>query len=515
MKKDSIKRVISVLILFTMVFLFACSQEDDIDSEFGKEMAATAEPHQGVQDEAKRISGESNPLPDIEVEKKIKWLTWHPMDETSATAELFKAKYGVPDKENGDNIISLLTVKYDDRYERLGMLIQSGDSPDMFQFEERNYPYSVYNKLCEPVDEIFDFDKPEWDATRDTMKLFNWGGRNYTAITVLNNSTSLLFYRKSVVEGAGLKDPYELWQKDEWDWNTFMDMCKGFTDVEEGKYSVMGYYIDESAILTTGVGILSLENGLLKNNLDDLRIERAMDLLSQLSANDYRYPYHELNNWNLNKGLFRSGNLLFWNDGPWVYQEDLTEYRRRDDWADDEVCVVPFPKDPNSDIYYQRGKQDAMMLAAGAQNKEGFEAWVMCELVAANDEGMKEQSRDKLKVDYHWTDAQLDALDKILELPVVFDFKNGIGEDLADATNSRSPIESLTKPVIVEGESFIQHREAYRGVIEKRIADMNSDSGPPNIKGGGVPVQLILAIVIGLAVLVVIGIVVFKKIRGY
>jgi len=464
--KNKFARVAAVLIIASVLLLVACNGDGrpgDADTM-----------HEGVQERAEVIAEDySHLFPDVEVTQKIRWLSWYALDENAPTAEIFRAVYGVPDEDGGDNIIHFMNVAYEDRLERLSALIASGDSPDMFQFEERHFPFGAYMRQFDPVDDLFDFDAPEWEATRDVMRLFEWGGHNYAPIHMLVPSTALLFYRNSVVQQAGLPDPYELWNRGEWDWNAFLDMCQQFTDPANNMYSIMGWFIDEAAILSTGIGILTIEDGLLQNNLDDRRLDRAMDFLHGLAINDHRFPYHEVNNFELNPAEFRNGNILFWNDGPWVYQQTLTRFRERDGWADDEVRIVPFPRDPHAAQFYHRGKHDSFMLVAGSRNHEGYKAWVTSALIAAQDGPMETQARDRMKEVYHWTEHQLEVLDRIQEESVlVWDFKNGIGADIACAV-SDSPVENLTKPVIVEGESFTQVREENRGVIEPRIARIN------------------------------------------
>ena len=100
--------------------------------------AATNDTDAAVQDLASNTEVDK----DLNPTKKIKWLCWWPIDETSAESELFKANYGVPEEgstaygeEFADKIFVFNQVSYGDRYDALGKLVASGDSPDMFPFE--------------------------------------------------------------------------------------------------------------------------------------------------------------------------------------------------------------------------------------------------------------------------------------------------------------------------------------------------------------------------------------------
>ncbi|MCL2071878.1 MAG: extracellular solute-binding protein [Oscillospiraceae bacterium] len=473
MKKRA-KKVLSVLASASLVLsvAVACTGTEEIDSGDGGPGGPKPGESEAVQQRAEELK-DHEALPDVEVTEKLKLLRWFEMDETSPTAELFKARYGIPDEANGENVVTYLSTTYENRYTRLASLIMAGDSPDFFQFEERGFPYGVYIDQFSPIDDVIDLSGPEWDPTRDVIELFNWGGKNYTAITELNNSSALLYYRKSVVQEAGLEDPYDLWQRNDWTWDTLRRMVTDFSDPANNKYGIVGYYIDEATILSTGTGLISIENGMLKNNMDDSRIERALDFLQELAVNDFRYPYDVLSQHQIGPQPFRSGNILFWNDGPWRYQETLAPIGEADQWAEDEVGIVPFPRDPQANEFFHRGKQDALMLVAGSQNKDGFKAWTQASIVANYDEVMMQIGREKAMSDYKWTPKHLDILEAIRKLTPVWDFKNGIGPDVSDATID-SPVENLTKPVIMTGASYTQLRGENSGPIIARIAEINA-----------------------------------------
>jgi multiple sugar transport system substrate-binding protein len=173
---------------------------------------------------------------------------------------------------------------------------------------------------------------------------------------------------------------------------------------------------------------------------------------------------------------FGGGDVLFFNDGPWRYQETFTKFRERDNWADDEVRMVPFPRDPNADRTFIRGKQDALMLVQGATNIEGFRAWTYSSLMAHQDPEMRAATRERDKQNHHWTDHQLDILEELRTptdaLTLVWDFKNGIGPTLSDPILD-TPIERLTKRILVEDDTYTQVREEERGAILAGIAVMN------------------------------------------
>lgn len=481
--------VSSVLTLSMLLSLTACTTEsesldtDETTTTTTEYVRTTLETDENVQSEVERLQDQVKDET-VEVTKKIKWLAWYEIDETSAPYELFKQVYGVPEEgdtsygDDADDIFSFQNVSYGNRYDTLATLIQSGDSPDLFPFEIQNFPYSVYKNMFQPIDGIVDTTTDEWSATRDVMDKFMWGGKNYCAVTTVN-SFSLLWYQRSVVEEAGLDDPYDLYKAGEWTWDTFLAMCEGFSSPEEGKYCLDGWNPENSFIATTGIPLIEITDGQLVDNMNDVRIERVMDMLTTMCTQNYRYPRHELNGHGINLSAWANGDTLFFDDGTWALESATWQkYIKNNVFSADDVFFVPFPRDPNADDYYQMMKQDAFMLVAGAENVDGYKAVIAVNLACANDESVALASREKGKNDFGWTDEQYDLLDEIATLSPVFDFKNGIGEDIAGTSTAENDIESLTKTPYVYGtSSYTQLRAENEGRIRARLDLLNASLG--------------------------------------
>ncbi len=422
--------------------------------------------------------------PDLKVKKRIKWLAWWDIDENTAAAELFKEVYGVP--ETGDNpdyegrIFERINVAYYDRYDKLSDLIAADSSPDLFPFESADFPYGVVKGRYQPIDEIIDLESEKWDNSRDIMDKFMVDGKHYCAIPEISFN-SLLYYRKSVIKDAGLKDPRTLFKNDKWTWDTFLDMARKFQKSGDNKYVIDGYNSDSIFVASTGTPIVSGSNGVLTNNMYNANVERAMDLLSTLCKENLRYPIHEFNGWVINPKAWADGDILFYGDGgTWSFEDTLSKFAQKFDWSDDEICVVPYPRDPKADKYYHSMKQDALMWCKGSKNSAGVAAWIDCCAVSSLDKKVIKDNIKSQKNKYGWSDYNLDfiysqtALDGTSKLTPVFEFKDGLGSDIADAGYADKPVEQLTKYVYLTGEqTYDQLRKANFPVIDNRINEIN------------------------------------------
>lgn len=452
---------------------------------------ATFDTDKDVQDAAKSAADKLD-NPDLEVDTRIKWMAWWEIDETAANAELFKEVYGIPEKgieksanyDHTGRIFDYMYTDYNSRYDKLATAIQSGDSPDLFPFEIRDYPYGALQGRYQPIDGIVDLTTDKWTKAKDVMDQFVLNGKQYCAIYEISFD-SLLYYRKSVIEDAGLEDPRELFENDNWTWDTFLDMARKFQktgDDENPKFVTEGYNTEIELLVSTGTPLISIEGGKLVNNMNSANVQRAMDLLSTLQSENLRWPIQE-NGWSVNPKLWAQGNILFYaNGGTWEFEGDsgLKKFADRFSWDEDEIKVVPYPRDPQADKYYHFMKQDALMWCKGSTNANGVAAWIDCCVTTSLDDKVTAASRKQAKTKYGWTDYNLDfiysqtTLDGTSKITPIFDFKNGIGNDIADAGRAESPVEALTKTVYLSGEkTYAQLNAEYFTQIDTRVNEIN------------------------------------------
>ena len=274
-----------------------------------------------------------------------------------------------------------------------------------------------------------------------------------------------------------------MFENDEWTWDTFLDMARQFQQSGDGKYVIEGYNPENEFVVSTGTPIIENDGTKLINNMNNANVERVMDLLSTLQKENLRYPLHELNGWSVNPKAWAQGDILFYgNGGTWEFEGDsgLNKFAQRFGWNDDEICVVPYPRDPQADKYYHFMKQDAMMWCKGSTNDAGVAAWIDCSVTSSLDPAVTAASKQQSKDKNGWTDYNLDfiysqtTLDGTSKLTPIFDFKNGIGTDVADAGKAESPVESLTKTVFLTGEkTYTQLREENFATIDTRINELN------------------------------------------
>ena len=142
-------------------------------------------------------------------EKELEWLSYFDINPTKKEPEkrtdltLFEEKGG--------------KIKYSqtssmNKYDKLAARLMSNNPPDMFWYEQSmTFPANCIKEMFQPVDDIVDFDSAMWSDVKDVAEQFTLNGKHFVApINFLPGS--VITYDKSMIDAAGLDDPYELYQ---------------------------------------------------------------------------------------------------------------------------------------------------------------------------------------------------------------------------------------------------------------------------------------------------------------
>ena len=124
------------------------------------------------------------------------------------------------------------------------------------------FPSFVAKGMAAPLSDHYAFSKdPNWqgDGNRNNF----WNGKLYGLNTGTSGPGWGLWYNKSMLRAANLKDPADLVKQGKWNWTTFLDMCQKLTKTSGGNTTQWGYY-DEylfmNLILTNGGEMIDIDN---------------------------------------------------------------------------------------------------------------------------------------------------------------------------------------------------------------------------------------------------------------
>lgn len=406
-------------------------------------------------------------------EKELEWLSYFDINPTKKEPEkrtdltLFEEKGG--------------KIKYSqtssmNKYDKLAARLMSNNPPDMFWYEQSmTFPANCIKEMFQPIDDIVDFDSAMWSDVKNVAEQFTLNGKHFVApINFLPGS--VITYDKSMIDAAGLDDPYELYQNGEWNWDNWYDMMSEFVsnapaDVE--RFGINGWF-QTQVIQQTGKTMVNYDGEKFTNNINDPDIERAEDLLYQVGKNNLVNG-----NWLGNaKQALKDGNLLFYCMGTWAMTGNNGP-SDADTWR-----VVPVPSDPNTDEKYMTSDMTAYMWVRGSTAKEAVKCWYECCRMANTDETYKENGKEKfLNANPNWTEDMYQVIVDCSssEYNQVFDYGYGISSTMSDDNANEDgncvtrKLYEYTNKADENGKQFswTELRESYSATVDAELKTIN------------------------------------------
>ena len=414
------KILAGVMALSLTAALTACGGGNGADSETTTSEATTttkatvAVNTEGLKDEEQEsLSSVLDQLPDTELaNKEIKWLAHYDLNPSNdgsskkVELELFEQKYG--------GKITYIPTTWEKRYDDLSTNVLGGTGVDFFPGDDaNNYPKGIINGMFQSVDDYIDLDSAIWQNVSNAMDLFKFGGKHYQFVTGVT-AEQVVIYDTSTLEAQGFDDPWELYQKGEWNWDTFKQMLLDFVDPDADQYGLDGWFNEKPLMLTCGVAPVELRDGQLVSNLYDERLEKSMNFMYELSQNGLVLD-KSLFDWSEHPEFIGEGKELFYICGAYTLEGSPDIWNPKFGSSED-VMFVPVPKMDDADEYYLPAGLEAYMLCKGAQNPEGVARFMECILAANSDTGSLEIADRKRKDDYGWTDDMIQMRYRINEM---------------------------------------------------------------------------------------------------
>ena len=268
--------------------------------------------------------------------QKIKMLLWWDVAaHDKAEADLFYEQTGIQVMFEASTI---------DKYQStLSGKIMAGNPPQCSAILSEWYPQPITRGLMQPIKNT------GWDYTNKTddiyslgmMEQFAYKGEMYGVALKGSNAPTyeVMFFNKEVLAQYGVKeDPYQLWKKGQWNWDTCLTIAKQCTDAKNERYGIVclsQYYW----MLSAGQDfVLSDGNGLVNN------IHSSKLLESWTQAWDMVYTHKVMpTNFSQQKELFYAGLIAMFGVGSYFMQDDTSSTQYVPQNVKFDYGVVPFP----------------------------------------------------------------------------------------------------------------------------------------------------------------------------
>lgn len=368
--------------------------------------------------------------------------------------KLFEETYG--------GTIDYQQIPWAGRIEKLQTLISSGDSPDLVDKEDMTFPYMMSKNVYRDMTEYFEkyMDEPHWtEGYKELIERFAWNGKHYYYPWTVNALPNCLIYNADVFETLGIEDPKNLYDRGEWDWNSFKATMTEFmnknSEAEGGVYGILSSEI----FITTGVPLISIDDGKVTNNLNNANIDRAADFLMELRKEGFT------KNLGIESDPLATSKMAFLGVGGWK----LADFCKNN--SDQTFGFVPYPRDPLADKYYYNTTTFSYMVPSGSPNPEGSAAFINIIRKCQVDPELQAVVNQSVMNDMQYSQEQFDFMklfENIDNYDMVLEGYGGFGNELSDI------ISDMLTNIAFESEenaSWTQLRTQQEGAIDAYLRD--------------------------------------------
>ena len=426
-------------------------------------------------------------LPDVSeaagANSTVKWCAhYDPFQNYSEDEIVNTGFYTFTEKYGGS--LEWMEVEWGSRWDSLGQYLLGGTPPDLFPGETAIFPTYVMKGMFAPVNNYIDFDEPLWGDMKDYA--YDWFsiGDNVYAAVVDADYGEVVPYNRRVLEEWGFDDPAELYWNDEWTWDIFEEMCEDFSDPDDDRYALDGWYFSASLMESSGQQLVvkNKDTNKFSSNLDDPALERIATILADLNKNECTYPWFS-NGWacrdNSATGAgVKDGKCLFWIVAPWGFTAPIAENAQT--WGDTttELMFAPLPRDPNGDgKYYLSSNPNAYCIINGSRNPEGAALIISCARFQTLDPIVKAIDRKQLQQTYGWTDEMCDMADECYRLAngdsVIINYNDGYGSNLAAVVSYEGTMKAIGHSTSRSPETWAQLKEANSDLVDYHLGLLN------------------------------------------
>ncbi len=223
--------------------------------------------------------------------------------------------------------------------------IMSAKKMDLVTTHRDGFP--LFLNLAQALDPYIEFKNLKYSPGVDKKFMLQTQWKDaYRCIAPLGD-TDVIWYNQTMVDQLGLEDPHTLWQKGEWDWNSWKAFLESVPRKNpEGKSLSPWYQHEKDAIacwpLTNRVRLFD-NLGSLTNNFDDPRCKEAWQFYTEtVKGVDYLERGESVDLW---EDMWINGQCIMAATGKVMYNWEQYDYAKNHQYnwvpypqADDNYC---------------------------------------------------------------------------------------------------------------------------------------------------------------------------------
>lgn len=371
--------------------------------------------------------------------------------------KLFEETYG--------GKIDYIQCAWGERYDKLQIMISSGESPDLFDKEDDTFPYRITRNVYEDLTDYIDLSQAHWDGFDTLIDQYSYQGKHYFYPFTANALPYCLIYNKTLFESLSIADPMELYNKNEWTWEAFKQCMVDFMKYQEDPWGGVYGLVAEHLIITTGTPIIGTDaDGKFVNNMNTPEVERAANFVEDLRKEALCVRGDGY--WSNESAPLAKGKVAFLGVGQWK----ITDFCKAK--GKFETGFVPFPRDEKADKYYYGTSSFGYMVPKGASNVKGAAAFIDLMRQCQVDPDIRAVLKESIMNDKKYSEEQyefLTSFENVSNYDMVVELYFGFSTEL---TNEIATM--MINVAFEQGEtqkSWTQLRSEIEGMVTSILSE--------------------------------------------
>lgn len=353
---------------------------------------------------------------------------------------------------------------WNERLSGLQVLIASDASPDLVDRDSLTFPCLISKNVYEDLTDYIDLTLPQWAGYETLIDSFEWEGGHYYYPFTANALPNCLIYNKTLFDSLSLEDPRELYDNNNWTWETFKQVMISFVDKQPDALGGVYGLVGNDIVISTGTPLIGINNGVISNNFSAPEVERAAMYLEGLRKEKLAVRGDGM--WSNEPAPLVKGQVGFLGVGQWK----ITDFCKMKDKF--EVGFVPFPRDESADEYYYNTSTFGYMVPKGSKNIKGAAAFINIMRKCQVDPELRAVVDESIMNEKKYSEEQFEFLksfEDVDKFHMVVDGYSGFEESFTTLVDDM--MINLAFDQSEDQKSWAQLRAENEGIIEKVLED--------------------------------------------
>ncbi|MFP4016081.1 MAG: ABC transporter substrate-binding protein [Halanaerobiales bacterium] len=285
-----------------------------------------------------------------------------------------------------------------DGQEILMSRFMSGDSKyDIWMMPHENYFNMRTAGALYPVSDVLseEYYEPLPYQFQKMADVLSHNGKKYTytSFNGISNNTVFLAFNKTLLEREGIQDPYELYESDQWNWDTLTEILKKVTRDTDGDGEIdqwgMTVFNGPDWIHANGGRITRVIDGKVTFTADETATVNALKQMREWEQ------VLKVIGGSWEKTLFFNGEIAFANLPTW-------QIGQLKEGMEDDYGILPLPMGPDAEHYhFPSDNVDSMYIPANAAQPKELVAldnflWTIEEFEETQAQGFIDKATDPI-----------------------------------------------------------------------------------------------------------------------